>query len=400
MNNEYLDVLEKISFHKEKILKEFIEKGIYPDNKLINSRLKSLNSHLCLFKNYNRVTGEYFDANEYNESLKLIFKDLNILMDVLYQLSVEEYHRQQDFINSYMNELSSIVDTYKKRANFENSSTTFGKTLLFKNNNFKIDNDNSTTLINLDSIEAEEGSSIACLANINNIDPENILFSFKDSENNKEYEVTPFNNTNETLLIPGEKNVDNYEFNIPEDQQINGPVIIDIQSNININNKYIILGGKDKIFLNHKDSNDYDIQPAPTSLKSFVFDERTYINFYIVNGNSVAFKFNKKPLSANFPIEDGRITNLKSVHHFFIECEEGFSFEIELDKGNVFAIKEEGIVNNNKLFYTGTNLVKDFNIIEEKAGDLKKFDVQLKVFNNNNDNMDIESIIIKQIEVD
>ena len=134
MQETYLDVEKKLKYHKEKILKEFVQKGIYPDNKLINSRLQSINSHLSLFKNYNKITGEKFNANEYNESLLLIYKDLKILYDVLYELTIKEYNNQQNFINSYINELSSIVDTFEKRAQFENNSTTFGKTLLFNVN--------------------------------------------------------------------------------------------------------------------------------------------------------------------------------------------------------------------------------------------------------------------------
>ena len=396
MKSEYLDVIEKLNYYKSSILKDFIKKGIYPDNKLISSRLNSFDANLSLFKNYNKVSGEYFDANEYNESLKLIYQDLNILMQVLNTLSIKEYYKQQNFINSYMNELYSIVNSYTKRAEFENSTTSFGKTIMFKNNNFKIDTDNSTTIIDLDTVELEEGSTLACIANINNIDPDNLLFAFK---NNRElYEVTAYNYSNETLTLPGKKNIKSYIYNIPKDQQATGSILMDIEADINIKNKYTILGGKDKIFLNYKDDSNYDIQPAPTSLKSFMFQEKTYVNFYIVNGNSVAFKFNKKPISANFPIEEGRINNLKTIHHFFLECDEGFSFEIELDKGNVYAIKEEGIVNNDNLYYTGTNLINDFNIIEESSGNFKKFDAQLKIINDNNDDIDIKSIIIKQIE--
>lgn len=398
MKDIYLDVEKKLRYHKEKILKEFVQKGIYPDNKLINSRLNSIDAHLSLFKNYNKVTGEKFNTNEYNESMLLIYKDLTILNDVLYELTVKEYNEQQNFINSYINELSSIVDTFEKRADFENNSTTFGKTLLFKNNNFKIENDNSNTIIKLDSIETKEASKIACFANINNVDGDNLIFSLTDVDTKKSYDVTPFNYSNEVLTIPGERNKSTYEYNLPEDQKTSGPVIMDIPAEINIKNKYIILGGKNKIFLNYRDSNNFSITDSPTSLQSFIFDEKTYINFYVVNGSSIAFKFNKKPLSTNFPIDEERISNLKPIHHFFIECDENFSFEIELSKGSIYAIKEDGIVNNNKLFYTGTDLINDFNIVEEKVGDSKKLDVELKIFNNNNNSLDIENIIIKEME--
>ena len=56
-----------------------------------------------------------------------------------------------------------------------------------------------------------------------------------------------------------------------------------------------------------------------------------------------------------------------------------------------------GIINNNKLFYTGTNLIKDFHIIEQAAGKVSNYKGCLKIFNNNNDDVDIDSIIIKKM---
>lgn len=396
--SQFSDVAKKLAYHKQEILKEFVQKGVYPDNALIESRLNSIDMHLAIFQHYNVVPGQQFDANEYNKSLQLIYEDLKILYDLLYQFQVEEYYKQQNFINSYINELNSVVDTYKKRADFENSSTTFGRTLLFQNNNFTINNDNSTTIIELNTIKAENASELTCLANIHNVNPDNLLFTFTDPETNKTYQVSPYNYSGETLTMPGTKTTNTYNIEMTEDQKITGPLILSTGSAIDPKNKYTILAGKNKMFLNYKNKNSFDIQDIPTSLGSYMFTDKTYINFYVVDGNSVTFKFNKKPIATNFPTEEQRITNLKPIHHFFIECDKDFSFEIELDKGNVYGVKENGVINNNKLYYTGTNLVRDFSVIEESSGDTKEYKSQLKIFNNNEDNFDIESIIIKQIE--
>lgn len=397
-SSQFTDVAKKLAYHKQEILKEFVQTGIYPDNALIESRLNSIDKHLAIFKHYNVVPGQRFNTDEYNNSLKLIYEDLRILYEILYQFQVEEYYKQQNFINSYINELNSVVDTYKKRADFENSSTTFGQTLLFQNNNFIINNENSTTIIELNSIKADNASELICLANINNVDPDNLLFVFTDNETNKSYQISPYNYSGETLTMPGKKSITNYNIEMAEDQKITGPVILNTDSIINPKNKYTVLGGKNKMFLNYKDKNSFEIQDIPTSLGSYLFTDTTYINFYVVDGNSVTFKFNKKPIATNFQIEEQRISNLKPIHHFFIECDKDFSFEVELDKGNIYAVKENGIINNNKLYYTGTNLIRDFNVIEESSGDMKEYKAELKIFNNNEDNFDIESIIIKQVE--
>lgn len=395
---QYMDVAKKFNYYKESILKEFVQNGVYPDNSLINSRLRSIDMYISIFNHHKILPGDRFNTDEYNEYLKLIYADLKILFELLYELQVKEYNKQQDFITSYVNELYSVVDTYKKRADYENSSTTFGKTILFQNNSFKINSENSTTYIELEDIEVSDASSISCIANINNVDPDNLVFVFTDILTEKKYMITPYNFSGEILTMPGIKSTENTVITMPEDQKITGPVMLEIGSEVNTKHKYTVLGGKNKIFVNYKDINNYDIKDVPTSLGSLIFSNKTYINFYVVGGNSVSFKFNKKPLAANFPTEEQRISNLNPIHHFFIECDEDFSFEIELDKGDIYAVKEEAIINNNKLYYTGTNLIRDFNIIEQKTGELKTYNAQLKIYNDNDEDFDIESIIIKQVE--
>ena len=394
----YKDVIKKFNHYKESILKEFIQNGIYPDNSLIDSRLKNIDMYLSIFKHYKVMPGEKFNTAEYNEYIKLIYTDFKILFELLYDLQIAEYNKQQNFITSYTNELYAVVDTYKKRADHENSSTTFGKTLLFQNNSFKINSENSTTIIDLEDIKISDASTISCIANINNVDADNLLFVFTDKSTNVKHQITPFNYSGETLTMPGIKTTSNTIIEMSAEQKVTGPVVLDIDNEIDTKHKYTVLGGKNQIFVSYKDENKYNIENVPTSLGSLMFNDKTYINFYILNGNSVSFKFNKKPLAANFPTDEQRISNLDAIHHFFIECDNDFSFEIELDKGDIYAVKEEAIINNNKLYYTGTNLIRDFNVIEEKSGEIKDYKAQLKIYNDNEENFDIESIIIKQVE--
>lgn len=399
--NQYSDVIKKFNYYKEKILKEFIQNGIYPDNSLINNKLKNIDMYLSIFNHNKIMPGDKFNTEEYNEYIKLIYCDFKILFELLQELQIQEFHKQQDFISSYTNELYSIVNTYKKRADFENSSTSLGKTLLFQDSCFKVNNDNSTTIIDLEDIKIKNASSIACIANINNIDADNLLFVFtdkSDTSGNTKYQIPPYNYSEELLIMPGKKNINVFNIDIPEEQKIVGPIILNINTTIDTNNKYTILGGKNKIFINYKDENSYKISNVPENLGSLILRNRTYINFYIVNGNSVSFKFNKKPISANFPLDEQKISSLDQIHHFFIECDKDFSFSIEIDKGEIYAIKEDGIVNNNKLYYTGSNIIRTFNIIEEKSGENKDYSVKLKIYNDNDNSFDIESIIIKEME--
>ena len=393
--NNYKDVNKKLDYYKKQILKEFVSKGIYPSNSLIESRLKNIDAHLALFQNYNVVTGNLFNANEYNERLKLIYQDLSFLYELLYELTILDYNKLQNFINSHLSELNSIVETYNKRAEYENSTTTLGKTLLFKNNSFSIENKDSMTIVNLGSVNIANASTLACIANINNVLPENIVFKFKNEDNL--VTTSSYNYNGDLLVMPGELKKTIYEYKLQDNQKMNGPLLLDVVSEVNMKNKYNILGGKNKIFVNYKDSNGFIVEEKPLTAESLSFDKKAYINFYVVDGNSISFRFNKKPISTNFPIDTQRIDNLNYIHHFFIECEEDFSFEFELDKGTVYAIKETGIISDDKLYYTGSEQVNDFLIIETATGDEKTYEVIMEA-HDSNDALDIESIIIKQLE--
>ena len=393
--SDYLDIEQKFKYHKENILQQFVQKGIYPDNGLIANHLADIDLNLSLFKNFNKTTGNKFNVNEYNESLKLIYKDITILYAILEELAIKEFDDLQNFINSYINELNSVVDTYESRAAYENNSTTLGDTLLFQNNNFTISNENSTTIVDLKTVEMEEASEIACIANINNIDNNNVIFSFTDENN--ELTVSPYNINNNTLILPGTKTIKNYDYSMASNQTVNGPIVMNIDGEIAIKNNYTILGGKDKMFLNEKEDNSFSVQYIPNSSGTLLFNKKLYINFYVVDGNSISFKFNKKPIATNFPIDENTMTNLKPIHHFYLECDEDFCFEIELDKGNIYAVKEDGIINNNKLYYTGPDVVTDFHIIEETPGAKKTYDAKLKIYNDNDNKVDIDNIVIKKL---
>lgn len=395
--SDYKDVEKKLEYYKQQVLQELVKKGIYPDNELIESRLNSYNAHLAIFKNYNAVTGQLFNANEYNERLKLIYTDLKFLYELLYEITVIEYNKLQNFINSHLAELNSIVKTYNKRAEYENSTTSLGKTLLFQNNSFSIESKDSTTILNLDNLNISNAAVLACIANINNVKPEDVIFKFKQIGTEQWINASPYNYNNETVVMPGQRKKTIYEYTLQDSQVITGPLLMDIDSEINIKNDYTILGGKNRIFVNYKDQNGFIVEDKPLTVDSLVFDKKAYINFYVVDGSSIAFRFNKKPIATNFPIDTQRVEDLDYIHHFFIECDEDFSFQFEIDKGQVYAIKETGVISDNKLYYTGSEKIKDFKIIEAATGEEKEYKVKVEAYNSN-EAIDIDSIIIKQIE--
>lgn len=393
--NNYKDVTKKIDYHRQRILLEFVKKGIYPSNEAINSRLKAIDSYLAVFKNYNVKPGNLFNADEFNERSKQIYSDLTFLYELLHELTVIEFNKLQSFVNSHLSELGSIVETYNKKAEYENNSTTLGKTLLFKNNSFSVEDKDSITKVDLGTVEMHDASTIAGIANINNVKAEDIIFKFKEVNSETWLNVSAYNYNNDMLKVPGENKTKKHEYSMKDNQVFNGPLLLDIGA-VDIKNRYSILGGKNKILVNYKDDNGYTVEEKPISIDSLYIDKKAFIDFYIVDGNSITFKFNKNPIATNFSIDNNRIDNLKTVHHFFIECDKDFAFEFSIDKGEVFAVREKGVVSEDKLYYTGTNLVKDFIIIENSLGALRRYDAVIEAHNSNED-IDIDSIIIKEL---
>ena len=95
---------------------------------------------------------------------------------------------------------------------------------------------------------------------------------------------------------------------------------------------------------------------------------------------------------------ESKITDLDYIHHFFIECDDNFTFDIEIEKGQVFAIKERTLIENDSLYYSGNiKDIKDFVIIETLDGDVSKYNTYIEINNSNIKNSDIKSIMIKKI---
>ena len=84
INKDYTDIVLKLKFYKEQIIKEFMEQQVFPTNELINNKLKNIDMHLSIFKENDVIPGHNFDVKEFNESIKIIYNDLRILYELLY----------------------------------------------------------------------------------------------------------------------------------------------------------------------------------------------------------------------------------------------------------------------------------------------------------------------------
>lgn len=392
----YKDMLLKLEYHRNNILKAFIKQGYFPKKDEINAKLTLIDERLALFKSYVFIPGNLFNNKEMNHALEMLYNDIAFLYKVLEDIYIDKYNSMLLNIETHMIHLESLASHFKKRTDEEIKSTTLGKTLLFKTNDFEIDVKDESLEIFIDSIELTQGAEIACFANINNTDKRNILFKFEAEDSSNDFTALPFNYNNDTYIVPGEITVKNHDLNLSSDFNINSEIVIPFETNLK--NDYKILGGKDKIIVTDKTTGQITVSDFPTVDKPFIAKSNCYISFYTEGVGILEYNFSKRPFHANFSIQDGTIRTTKDIQRIFLDVEEGFICYFDLDNNiNIWGTKEDAIVDNSQLIYDGLLLVRDFKIKEYIKDKTTKYNIKVSITEMDNDEV-IDCIYIKEID--
>lgn len=395
----YRDIAAKIEAYKEQIINSFIKRGIYPTDDIISSKIEEIDTSLAYLKSDKMISGEYFNDVVFNNMIKSTYKDLELLYNLLFQISVKEFTTLKAFIDTHLDALEDTANKYRIKGEQEAATTALGTTIYFQHSGFNIIDQNNVTMIDLGNIEVNNGSRIACFINASEIEASNILFGFQKAGEDEPIYATPYNYNQDTLLMPGSLEMTSYATTIADDHIVNGPIEMNLGANgADSNNKYIILGGKGKILVKRfAGSTSEFVLERPTYLNMTSFNARSYIDFYVVGGNQISFRFNKKPISTNFATDNYVVTKLEHIHHFFIECDAGFAFDFELDKGDVYAVMENGVVSNKKVYFSRSVDVKDFLVEEYKTGNKQAYASFVKIINDDGFPIEVNSVTIKEL---
>lgn len=394
----YKDMAAKLAFHKEQIIKGFIDKGIYPTDNRIQHLINSIDLGLPYLSVYEASSGDYFDCTTYNAMINAIYKDLELLYNLLYELSYKEYVNLKSYVDTHLSNLEDKANFYLQKSKQEANSTSLGTTLLFKNSNYNISTYNATTTIDLGTVSVHQGSRISCYFNANEIEGDKVVFYLTNKTDESQLVATAYNYNQNSIVIPGEINQNEYDYTIDDKQIINGMIKMDINKAPDRNNKYIILGGKDKVLVKQfGELTKHQFMNKPTTYDMLGFNEKSYIDFYTIGASSITFRFSKKPINTNFSIDNYKVENLEPIHHFFIECDAGFAFDFETDGGEIYAIKANGTIMDKELYFPKTANIRTFHIIEYEIGDTIDYDVKVKVINDDAEPIDIEYIMIKEL---
>ena len=88
----YKDMLLKLEYHRNQILKSFIKQGYFPKKDEINAKLSLIDERIALFKSYTFMPGELFNHKEVNHALEMLYNDIAFLYKVLEVIYIEKYN--------------------------------------------------------------------------------------------------------------------------------------------------------------------------------------------------------------------------------------------------------------------------------------------------------------------
>ena len=400
----YKDMLEKLKYHKQIIMNAFIRNNYYPSNEEVNAMLAKVNARMSLFESYISKPGSYFNFNEINYCFEMIHKDIETLYKVLESILTNEYVQLKLHVESTLLELEAKAEHFQKRCKEEANSSSLGITIMFQGNNWNVTTKDQMTILDLGEYEFIEGSEIACFANINNVEKQEVMFSFDCGDPKKNFYALPYNlYDNITYKIPGEIGINKKDIEIDITAIVNNS--LHLKYDINMLNKYKIMGGKNYMTVTPKGSNKSRLVEFP-DINNYAYfaTEDCYIEFYIVDGNVnsnsyLEYNFNMAPNYQNFSLQDGNIKIDTDVKRIFIDAQAGLVITFRKEFGDAYAeCINPVITNKDKMIYTGNLDVRQMQIREYVRTNIIKYHVYAQINTIEEIVNHIESIYIKEID--
>lgn len=388
----YAEELAKINYYKERIIKEFAKNGIHPDNTMIKKRLEKIDKSIAIYQPYSRVTGEYFDAKEFNEDIRQVYADLKILYQLAYDLCVKDMNELQSYAETHLTQLETLAQHYQRKTQMELNGTYLGKTIYFQTYGYKISGDNGVRTIDLGSVDITPGGKLACIFEPKEQTPQlsDVSFVFTDKDDNT-LSCSPYELNKDTLTIPGKSKITTYSYTPPTGSKITSSFQLTPEGlTPTMDNTYLIYSGKDRICTGTYDK----IFTYKTSGVALNLTKSGKTTFYILNGTYIQFDFKEEPISKNF--NGTSIKNMGDHKKIIIEHGDNFIMDFTTD-GTIYASCEYGTVKNGALYYPGATNLTDFMIEEYSAADKAPYQAKVIVNNSYESTFRINAIAIKEM---
>lgn len=393
----YLDLSKKLDYYRGLVLQEYIKNGIYPDDNLLSSSLKRFDLGLSVLKEFEIDKGSGFNTDKYNRVLEQTHKDLEILYQVLYDIVYNKFQSYKDTIDLHLNSINDKVTEFKMRSLQEINSTALGETIYYKANAKAIVEHNTAYYL-LGNVSLYNKAKIACFLNANNVLSDDIVFIFTNNITGESFYAPVYNNNQYSFIVPGDITYNDYYYRLGSNNIIYDTVKISLDTELSEGNKHIVFSGLGKVFQQYKNSNKYNIVPAPLNSYSNGSDDNCYYNFYIIGGNTVSFGYNKKPVSTSFNLK-GNVLSLEPSQHISIECDKDFIFNMVLNSGSIYACQNKDVIIDKKdISIRNPYRLDDFLIREiTNEENTTNFSVVARINNINSHSIEMNNITIKQL---
>lgn len=374
----YLDIIEKTTYYKERIMKSFLQKGMYPNKVTVQKKLDDLNVRLAIFRRKAVAGGNYFSADDFNAGMEAILDDLRILYRIALKLSIDEYNNLQSYIDSHLTELETFARHCERKSSFEINNSYLGETVYIQTYGFTIKRENSTAVISLGEVKAPRGSKVACLFDGQNIAPDNVLFKFGGKY------CSPYSLNKDTFTIPGEAAVNSYDYETAKNAVVSSSRLLKPENlTAKDENDYIIYAGKNELMFSPASS------PASTIIHHFYekklgqnvsFSEGGRLEFRVIEGSYIHFSYSVKPTMQNF--EGTSFDTIdKKDQKIVIEFDKPFTIGFNTN-GKIYAVKRRGVTEKGSLIYPYYDKLNTFHIIEHSRGEMYTYsDVTVTISN-------------------
>lgn len=365
----YLDMIEKVTYYKERIMKSFLQKGIFPNKLTVQKKLDDLNVRLAIYRRKAAASGENFDADDFNAGMEAILQDLRILYTVALKLSIDEYNNLQSYIDSHLTELETFARHCERKARFEMSNSYLGETVYIQTYGFKINRENSMATIDLGEIVAPQGARLACLFDGQNVTPDSVLFKFGDKY------CAPYSLNNDSFIVPGTAEVKEYDYETSKDIIINSSQILKPEGlTAKDESDYIIYGGKNELMFIPASSPSttpthefYEKKPG----QSLSFSEGGRLEFRILKGTYIHFNYSVAPTIQNFSGTSFDTID-KNDQKIILEFDQPFTIEFSTN-GQIYAVKRRGVTEKGILVYPHFDNLHTFHIVEHNRGAMYRY---------------------------
>lgn len=399
MISEYQDMLAKAKFYKKKVLQSFVKQGYFPNDEEIQAALSDIDTRSALLETYLSAKGSLFNTKEINYMFECIFKDLNILYEVLNEILINQYNKLKLDVEARLIEMEQKATNLKRRMDEEINGTALGTTIFFKSNQWEPETNDDVTIIPLTQMKLIDGSRIALFANINNIAADSVYFQFDalDGSNNRFFGL-PYNYNEDVYTVPGNLGINRYELNMNGKLIVNGNVEI-MLDDVDYDNDYKILGGKMMMKVTYKDDDTVVYEPFADNTRSFIATRDCYIEFFMLDDTIIKYNFNMAPNHTNFALNDGIITSTNTITKVFIDAPKDFVCNFGIEKGEVWSLCIDALIKNNKtILYTGDWTLRDFLILEFVKSYKTEYKISLILKSNDNIVDYIDSVYIKEVD--